>query len=1086
MEHWQFLIQKQGDRSWHVLESPNLEILEGWYRVLARSNLPHTDVEVRVTHSSTCEVPPKRRIQKRSRRTNSEGLMAVIPFTHLKPGIWQLRCSGDLMSDILGKSWQYSIHLQVLAQPVNEAVVGKLGTDESVFNVPAHPDFVSYDNLISAAVTTELITAQSNSDITDLLADKEEAVTGNLESTVVTTEAMSDDKPCGFGSDAPSSLSLALTQPTENGATPVLGSPQVEEVASRTATASPQSVYATPNNADTTDLLADKEEAVIGNLESTGVTTQAMSDDKPQSVYATLNNADTTDLLADKEEAVIGNLESTGVTTQAMSDDKPQSVYATPNNAATTDLFADKEEAVIDQPVSPVWLKGETTEQILQNLIDLALPVAESLLEDENTEDFLAIQPAPPLLLTLERENYIARWGQTLSISASVELQDKTNLESHTPYPENLHALELKIELRSPLGAEILNQVRQPLPDRLLPFTINSSINIPADCESKLILADISLFGALDNVGEVMLLASQSFTITADVTELLAIATTTKSNQLNLLDDASTSPMSAATREPATSIRLDLQLFNLVKTAKTTQVQPIHSFPNKPLPLPGNPEVPQEAIRVSKLNKSGDLRSPQLPKLPETQTTKAVATDAVLTDVAVTEPSLQESVEKKYITTPIAPINLEQLVIRNNRVSMLSNTFPYLKRLKTLPDDKEEVKNHAPEAFDASEFQATEDSPQMDTMGVVYENAPELASGDGQSQDDSVAEVAVVPPTLELIDDAVAEVAVIPPSSELIDNSMAEMTVVPPSSEVQLSPLIRKWMHSQGYTLPESVYLQYQDDVLNYQTMPDKQAPLSDSSQTSADDLNLSLDLNLETEIRTETDVVEVEEIDIQEHSQTGTPESFSTEAATDLPIGDRIFVEEDTENSFPNSSPPEVPPASHIKTPAWLAQEIVVDDTYSEITEDTPRSYPSQEKELPISDLASSLPLSAAGVEPLSIPQLHVPDSELIAGESVRVRVELPEVSPQVVIKLWIEDCQTRALLDGPHLLRDLLPSSSGSLEAMTQLSIPFGCLEIRIEAIALDMATQQESHKVTIVRTVIPPDLPNLQLDELLGMDI
>ncbi|MFN6566967.1 hypothetical protein [Dendronalium sp. ChiSLP03b] len=1043
MEHWQFLIQKQGDRSWHVLESPNLEILEGWYRVLARSNLPHTDVEVRVTHSSTCEVPPKRRIQKRSRRTNSEGLMAVIPFTHLKSGIWQLRCSGDLMSDILGKSWQYSIHLQVLSQPVDEAVVGKLGTGESVLNVPAHPDFVSYDNLISAAVTPELITAQNNSDTTDLLADKKEAVIGNLESTVVTTEAMSEDKP--------------------------------------------QSFYATPNNAATTDLLADKKEAVIGNLESTVVTTEAMSEDKPQSVYATPNNAATTDLLADKEEAVIGNLESTVMTTQAMSEDKPQSVYATPNNAATTDLFADKEEAVIDQPVSPVWLKGETTEQILQNLIDLALPVSESLLEDENAEDSPAIQPAPPLLLTLERENYIARWGQTLSISGRVELQDKTNLESYTINPENLHALELRIELRSPLAAEILNQVRQPLPDKLLPFTINSSINIPADCESKLILADISLFGALANVGEVMLLASQSFTITADVTELLAIATTTKSNQLNLLDEASTSPMSAATREPATSIRLDLQLFNLVKTAKTTQIQPIHSFPNKPLPLPGNPEVPQEAIRVSKLNKSGDLRSPQLPKLPETQTTKAVATDAVLTDVAVTEPSLQESVEKKYITTPIAPINLEQLVIRNNRVSMLSNTFPYLKRLKTLPDDKEEVKNHAPEAFDASEFQATEDSPQMEPMGVVYENAPELASGDGQSQDDSVAEVAVVPPTLELINDAVAEVAVIPPSSELIDNSMAEMTVVPPSSEVQLSPLIRKWMQSQGYTLPESVYLQYQDDVLNYQTMPDKQAPLSDSSQTPADDLNLSSDLNLETEIGSETDLVEVEEIDIQEHSQTETPESFSTEAATDLPIGDRIFAEEeDTENSFPNSSPPEVPPASHIKTPAWLAQEIVVDDTYSEITEDTPRSYPSQEKELPISDLAGSLPLSAAIAEPLSVPQLHVPDSELIAGESVRVRVELPEVSPQVVIKLWIEDCQTRALLDGPHLLRDLLPSSSGGLEAMTQLSIPFGCLEIRIEAIALDMATQQESHKVTIVRTVIPPDLPNLQLDELLGMDI
>ncbi len=53
-----------------------------------------------------------------------------------------------------------------------------------------------------------------------------------------------------------------------------------------------------------------------------------------------------------------------------------------------------------------------------------------------------------------------------------------------------------------------------------------------------------------------------------------------------------------------------------------------------------------------------------------------------------------------------------------------------------------------------------------------------------------------------------------------------------------------------------------------------------------------------------------------------------------------------------------------------------------------------------------------------------------------------------------------------------------------LTELSVPFGCLEIRLEAIALDLSTQQESHKVTIVRTVIPPDLPNFELDELMEL--
>ncbi|MEH1861947.1 MAG: hypothetical protein V7L21_28995, partial [Nostoc sp.] len=152
MEHWQFLIQKQGARSWHILESPNLEILEGQYRVLARSDLLNTDVEVRVTHSSTEEVQPTRRIFKRSRRTNSEGLMAVIPFTYFQPGVWELRCSGDLMSDLLGKSWQYSVQVQVFSLLAEREPRKNLES-----NSPDRPDTVS-ENLESNASAETAIT----------------------------------------------------------------------------------------------------------------------------------------------------------------------------------------------------------------------------------------------------------------------------------------------------------------------------------------------------------------------------------------------------------------------------------------------------------------------------------------------------------------------------------------------------------------------------------------------------------------------------------------------------------------------------------------------------------------------------------------------------------------------------------------------------------------------------------------------------------------------------------------------------------------------------------------------------------------
>jgi hypothetical protein len=177
-----------------------------------------------------------------------------------------------------------------------------------------------------------------------------------------------------------------------------------------------------------------------------------------------------------------------------------------------------------------------------------------------------------------------------------------------------------------------------------------------------------------------------------------------------------------------------------------------------------------------------------------------------------------------------------------------------------------------------------------------------------------------------------------------------------------------------------------------------------------------------------------------------------------------------------PTQLQPELPPTEPIPTPLTrIAQEIVLDDSDDEAELGANKGNSPQQQ-------ATDIPPEP--LEPLPVPQLYVPDGELVAGKLTRVRVELPKVSPQVAVKLWMEDCQTRWLLDGPHLLTELLPNSSGNLEVMTQLNIPFGCLEIRIEAIALNTVTQQESHKVTIIKPVIPPDLPNVTLNDILGL--
>ena len=806
------------------------------------------------------------------------------------------------------------------------------------------------------------------------------------------------------------------------------------------------------------------------------------------------------------------NLESTAPTEPAITLDDAIAVPAelavtTHSNPTSSVLDETEEDKVIDEPVSPVWLKGETAEQILQNLIDLALPASELLPKDEKVIDSPATQTSPPLLLTLGQDNYISPWGQALPINGHIQLKEKINLDqAETLSLKSLRELELGIELRSPKNSKILTQVWQPLPDQELPFTINTSIDIPADCESKLILADISLYGKFADTSEVTRLASQSFTITADVTELLAITAAAKSSTLN--DRVAPSDLSTAFTEPEAPVRLDLKLLNLVKIPKTDQSQILNPSPNRPLPPQINLQVLREAtLRTSKLKNSGT--SPQLPKLPPVQIDTNISTDVVA------KLSAQEELLEKDAT--IAAINLEQLVIRQRRMPILDTTLPYLKRLQALPGyAEEEVRNNDP--LGALEVQAAEEFPQLEAVLAEYENIPELLVNDAQFQEKFVGEIEAQQ-NLQFQEEFVGEIEAqqnpqfqeefvgeieAQQNPQFQEKFVAEVEAQQnpqfiTTANLYSSPLLRKWMQSQGYSLPESINDLEPQDYDNY--VPAPQIPLSLSAENTNIDVNLPLNLDTNTETldegwgRSELILTEtLREQDIWQEvqglaSELGNfGEDVDIAKEADLEIGENTEPEKVLEEPIISSAlitqlPPPPPPIKVNIASAWLAKEIVVDDTDSELEADATRSYTFEEKQ-PLLDLSPSKPIIATATEPLPIPELYVPEGELIAGKSVIVRVVLPEVPPQVVVKLWVEDYQTRWLLDGPHLLTNLLPNAFGGLEVMTQLNIPFGCLEIRLEAIALDLTTQQESHKVTILRTVIPPDLPSLQLDELLGM--
>jgi hypothetical protein len=734
------------------------------------------------------------------RRANAEGLIGIVPFTYFKPGIWDLRCCADLMADVFGQSWQYSIQIQVIAPEINQQ----------------------------------------------------------------------------------------------------------------------------PGDIDSTNQLQELEQSSVEPIDS--------------SFIFKMTN----------ESAI------------------------TLHSQIPTETEEDK---IINQPVSPVWFKGETAEQILQNLIDLALPTSDTLLEQKKVDKVLPLPSAPPLKLHLDQDHYIAHWGETLTINGCVELPN-TKVATEKFAGKTLSDLELIIELRSPWESKVLTQIQHSLTDQVLPLKFSSTVDIPIHCQSKLILADIKLYGTTADFAQVMLLAGHAFTITADVTELLAITT----DQASSLEAFAAS--SAANKQPIAH-GLGLELFNIAKTHSIEQFYQWKPASNKPLP----PRIHAQELADS------NGHSPQLPKLPLNQKKPVVD--------EVTQESVINTSQK---TQPSVAIDLEKLVIKQRRTVKQPTTLPYLKKIQTKPTTENSI-----------------ELPAIASTGRSTIASPQKKAEPPQNQPPAQVEVTNEVVKIEVTADSCVASDITPVTEELI-------LPTPPTRELDnsqnfiTSPLLRKWWESQGYFVPETLEVEEAEEVGE-----------DFSVETSTD-----VDTSPETEVQAEI------EPEIEIHAE--------AEAETEK----NIFEE---------------------MQPAWLNQEIVIDDTAFEL-EIT--QYNAQALEMATQ---SAVDTQQVLLEALPIPQLSLPNGELVAGASVKVKVELPEVAAPVVVKLWVEDYQTRALLDGPHLLTDLLPNPLGGWEGTINLTVPFGCLEIRLEAIALNISTKQESHKVTIVKPVVPPDLPVVNPDEILG---
>ncbi|MEM9976975.1 MAG: hypothetical protein AAF808_05035 [Cyanobacteria bacterium P01_D01_bin.2] len=184
-----------------------------------------------------------------------------------------------------------------------------------------------------------------------------------------------------------------------------------------------------------------------------------------------------------------------------------------------------------------------------------------------------------------------------------------------------------------------------------------------------------------------------------------------------------------------------------------------------------------------------------------------------------------------------------------------------------------------------------------------------------------------------------------------------------------------------------------------------------------------------------------------------------------------------------------------HSRERFWQKLTLLTQDGYQQSLEmkraldpitpsvETPASSQSQEFVAYEPPASPEQPGPEQPVPPIEIwaPTLQVPEQELVAGEWIAIRVRIPTGSYQPYVKVWMNDLQTRTLIDAPRLLMQFTPNDDGELETLMRVQIPDGCLELQFAAIAVDMTTLQESRKVVQNRRVMPPDESLSLFDDL-----
>ncbi|MBE9032235.1 hypothetical protein IQ266_21065 [filamentous cyanobacterium LEGE 11480] len=1083
-DYWAFLLQQEGDRNWLPLDASDVTVKAGRYRIIARSNRRNVDVEIRIAHTSSLSPTAKCNTRNRSAKTNEKGFLLVLPFNTMQPGLWEFRCAGNALSEVMGESWQHSVKLQVQPQATPETphTTPTPATNSVSGPAPTKPEAIDIPE--SKPTPASAIAPTPNTPVRD---EAVEPIVAELAELFEPTPSNDRDQPSipELSTDAapPSVDAVSLEELFGDAAATSMGLSNSDELANELASIGQPTAEAEAE-IDFDDLWA----------------TAGPNDDLASSLtqLEVVSDNDETLLDWDAANALANSSEATQTDTAANPHDELTSDESTSRDSASKDLQGD-DLSVFDELFSTIDAPSTELTDVNQLLDEADQPL--QLNDDDDganeSDDVLTFTDADALAVESETANP--------NLDFDPEIGDVTIDETTDP-SEPTTDLAITETTATP------------------PHPVSE--NTPAP----------SIWGIGTRTGATAAMtnsvaASQPSTVTTtDITAVnphLTDNDTTKTSPT--VDEPSVSkPTNADNQDPITS---DATVPHPTTDSSESDASDTPIAPETMAPA----NITASPAEVSALIDNSDIVADRSITPPEhLETTTAVeADDDVVAPPDVTPPTDSDTLMAEALTNvvsqalPPLTIALEPSMynFQSGAVLMIyGQVVPADAASETLQaaviaQGEVVVKLIDPQtATQVAEYRQPLERQSLPITIAAPLHIPDtvnaqLLVGEVAVWDDGIEELTQQNFTaMAAVDDLMATIESQQATAQ-VDNQ-TERKGDPPLPPVDFG--FFNYIGDAPADAPEPAPLTKRESMQDVE-LPGSEPAVEDTAAEvddsifATDDIELANPLDTiaaDTPVAADADTKESVADSEVEATAIAAENSSGITSTSGKPLPDDWFDLSIEEEAAPQATSDSADNADATATdatpPAPNSDAIAPEAMASEATDSLPEpaipisnSDPAA-NEVVVDDLPEALPTPIANTpeihNPLLIPAADaVPeptieileDGELITGQAVHVRVKVPSILPKLYVKLWINDRQSRTLLDGPRWMVDFVPNGHNELEAMTQLTVPFGSLEIQIAAITVEATTKRESYRTAIDREVIPPNLDDenaeLSFDEL-----